>query len=144
MNAYIEIFGFEYTDSVVYDQEKLAEDIAKKNTFWFIGECLEGDEPDFCGGGAIDIDDPVTSHMSKVVIRPKYQRRGLASEMGIKGIFKIFQLTLLPSLTKPKATPATGSVIGTPASMSASVPAQTEAMLEDPLDSNISETTLTV
>jgi len=91
MNAYIEIFGFEYTDSVVYDQEKLAEDIAKKNTFWFIGECLEADEPDFCGGGAIDIDDPVTSHMSKVVIRPKYQRRGLASEMGIKGIFKIFQ-----------------------------------------------------
>jgi len=36
---------------------------------------------------------------------------------------------LEPSLTRPKATPATGSVIGTPASINAKVAAQTEASL---------------
>ena len=42
------------------------------------------------------------------------------------------------------AIPLTGALIGTPASMSASVPEQTLAMLEEPLDSKISETSRTV
>ena len=37
--------------------------------------------------------------------------------------------------------PATGSVIGTPASIRASVPPQTVAMLLEPLDSRMSVTT---
>ena len=101
--AYIEIFGYEYTDAIVYDIDRLAADITKKNTFWFIGECLEADKPEFCGGGVIDVDDPVTSHMSKVVVRPKYQRRGLASEMGIKGIFKIFQFPQFKTVLRMNA-----------------------------------------
>ncbi len=36
--------------------------------------------------------------------------------------------------------PATGSLIGTPASMSERQPAQTEAIEEEPFDSSISET----
>src|SRR5438309_1494053 len=51
---------------------------------------------------------------------------------------------LAPSLTRPIEMPATGSVIGTPASISASVPPQTEAIDDEPLDSRISETTRTV
>jgi len=39
------------------------------------------------------------------------------------------------------ATPATASVTGTPASISASEAPQTEAMLDEPLDSRTSETT---
>ena len=49
-----------------------------------------------------------------------------------------------PSETRPIATPATGALIGTPASMSASVPPQTVAIEDEPFDSRMSETTRTV
>ena len=45
------------------------------------------------------------------------------------------------SLTRPMEIPATGSLMGTPASMSDRVPPHTDAMLLEPLDSRISETT---
>ena len=45
-----------------------------------------------------------------------------------------------PSLMSPMAIPATGFLMGTPASISESEPPQTEAIEEDPLDSRISET----
>ena len=45
------------------------------------------------------------------------------------------------SLTRPIEMPATGSVIGTPASISPSVPPQTVAIELEPLDSRMSETT---
>ena len=48
---------------------------------------------------------------------------------------------LLPSLIKPIATPATWALMGTPASISAKQPPQTDAMLDEPLDSVISDTT---
>src|SRR3954453_14498205 len=44
------------------------------------------------------------------------------------------------SLTGPIEMPATGSLIGTPASISASVPPHTEAIDEEPLDSRMSLT----
>src|SRR5688500_1239539 len=47
---------------------------------------------------------------------------------------------LLSPLMRPMATPATAEDIGTPASMSASEPPQTEAIDEEPLDSRMSET----
>ena len=50
----------------------------------------------------------------------------------------------LPSLIKPIAMPATGSFIGTPASIRANEVPQTVAIDEDPFDSVISETTLKV
>ena len=49
--------------------------------------------------------------------------------------------TLSPSLTSPMAMPATGAVIGTPASISAMDAPHTVAMDDEPLDSRISETT---
>ena len=49
-----------------------------------------------------------------------------------------------PSETRPIATPATGALIGTPASISARVPPQTVAMDEEPLDSRMSDTMRTV
>ena len=45
-----------------------------------------------------------------------------------------------PSLTRPMAMPLTGALIGTPASMSASVEPQTEPIDEEPFDSSVSET----
>ena len=45
-----------------------------------------------------------------------------------------------PSSTRPMATPATGALIGTPASMRDSEAPQTEAIDEEPFDSRISET----
>ena len=48
------------------------------------------------------------------------------------------------SLIKPIAIPATGSLIGTAASMSAKEAPHTVAIDEDPFDSVISETTLSV
>src|SRR2546425_5726293 len=47
----------------------------------------------------------------------------------------------LPSLMRPIAIPATCALTGTPASISARLPPQTEAIDEEPLDSVISETT---
>ena len=44
------------------------------------------------------------------------------------------------SLTRPMATPATAARIGTPASMSASDPPQTEAIDDEPFDSRMSLT----
>ena len=41
----------------------------------------------------------------------------------------------------PMAQPATGALMGTPASMSAMVEPHTEAMEEDPLEERISDTT---
>ena len=49
--------------------------------------------------------------------------------------------TSSPSLIRPMAMPETGALIGTPASMSARVEPQVEAIEEEPLDSMISETT---
>jgi len=43
-------------------------------------------------------------------------------------------------MIRPIATPATGAFIGTPASISASVPPQTDAIDDDPFDSRMSET----
>ena len=47
----------------------------------------------------------------------------------------------LPSKIKPIATPATCALTGTPASINAKQPPQTEAIDEEPFDSVISETT---
>ena len=48
---------------------------------------------------------------------------------------------LPPSSTRPIATPATGALIGTPASISARLVPQTEAIELEPFDSRISDTT---
>lgn len=42
---------------------------------------------------------------------------------------------------RPMAQPATGALMGTPASMSAMVEPQTEAIEDEPLEERISETT---
>src|SRR6478672_205968 len=44
------------------------------------------------------------------------------------------------SVTSPTEMPATGRLIGTPASISASVPPHTDAIEEEPFDSRISDT----
>src|SRR5207248_1420515 len=49
--------------------------------------------------------------------------------------------TLSPSFTKPIATPATGPLRGTPASINESDAPLTLAMEEEPLDSRMSEST---
>ena len=51
---------------------------------------------------------------------------------------------LLPSVINPIAIPETGFLSLTPASISAIVPAHTVAIEDEPLDSSMSETTLTV
>ena len=43
-------------------------------------------------------------------------------------------------MIRPIAIPATGALIGTPASISAKVPAQIDACDDEPLDSNTSAT----
>src|SRR5678815_198790 len=45
-----------------------------------------------------------------------------------------------PSFTRPIAMPATGALIGTPASISASEEPQTDAIEDEPFDSVISDT----
>ncbi|OQC68003.1 MAG: hypothetical protein BWX47_01962 [candidate division Hyd24-12 bacterium ADurb.Bin004] len=47
-------------------------------------------------------------------------------------------------MASPRATPATGALIGTPASIRQSVPPQTVAIEDDPFDSRMSDTTRTV
>ncbi len=49
-----------------------------------------------------------------------------------------------PSLMSPMAMPATGALMGTPASISERQPPQTEAIEEEPFDSMMSETMRTV
>ena len=53
-------------------------------------------------------------------------------------------LPLFSSITRPMAMPATASFRGTPASIIASDPPQTDAIDEEPFDSRMSETTRTV
>ena len=53
-------------------------------------------------------------------------------------------LPVVSSMTRPIATPATGAFSGTPASISASEPPQTDAIDDEPLDSRMSDTTRTV
>ena len=48
------------------------------------------------------------------------------------------------SMIRPIATPATGALIGTPASIIASEPPHTDAIDELPFDSRMSETMRTV
>ncbi len=52
----------------------------------------------------------------------------------------VITCTRSPSITRPIATPATGLLIGTPASISASVAPQTVAIEEEPFDSRMSDT----
>ncbi len=56
-------------------------------------------------------------------------------------MMSVSSVNLFASLTRPIEMPATGSVIGTPASISDRVPPQTDAMLDEPFDSRMSETT---
>ena len=56
---------------------------------------------------------------------------------------KTANLPVFESEIRPMAIPDTGFLILIPASISARVPAQTVAIEDDPLDSRISETTLT-
>ena len=49
--------------------------------------------------------------------------------------------TSSPSLMRPMAMPDTGALMGTPASMRASVEPQVEAMDDEPFDSRTSDTT---
>ena len=53
---------------------------------------------------------------------------------------KIAYFPVFSSVINPIAIPETGALIFTPASISASVPAQTVAIDEEPFDSRISET----
>jgi len=53
-------------------------------------------------------------------------------------------MTLSPSLISPMAIPATGALIGTPASIRDKVPPQTVAIDDEPLDSRMSDTILMV
>ena len=53
-------------------------------------------------------------------------------------------LPVSSSSTRPIAAPATGALIGTPASISASAPPQTVAIEDEPFDSVMSETMRTV
>jgi hypothetical protein len=101
--TYIEVFGYEYTDPIVYDVAKLAKNIQKKNTFWFVGELLDNEEPEFCGGGALDIDNPVITSMSKVLLRPKFMRKGIASEMGMRGVMKILNFPQFKTVLRMNA-----------------------------------------
>ena len=50
-------------------------------------------------------------------------------------------MPLSSSMIRPIATPATGAFNGTPASIIASEPPQTDAIDDEPLDSRMSETT---
>ncbi len=52
--------------------------------------------------------------------------------------------TFFPSMISPIATPAQGAFIGTPASIRANDPPQTDAIEEEPFDSRISDTTRSV
>ncbi|MHA1500127.1 MAG: hypothetical protein ACTSRT_21590 [Promethearchaeota archaeon] len=98
--AFIEVFGYEYIDAKVYDVGKLAENIAQKNTFWFVGELLNNEETEFCGGGAISIENPTTANMVKLLILPKFRGKGLLSEMGIKGVLNIFRTPQFESILR--------------------------------------------
>ena len=49
-------------------------------------------------------------------------------------------LPVFSSMIRPIATPATGALIGTPASIIASEPPHTDAIDETPFDSRMSET----
>ena len=53
-------------------------------------------------------------------------------------------LPVFSSITRPIAIPATGDLIGTPASIIASDPPQIEAIDEEPFDSRMSDTMRTV
>ena len=57
---------------------------------------------------------------------------------------RIAYLPVSSSITRPIATPATGAFSGTPASIIASDPPQTDAIDDEPFDSRMSETTRTV
>ena len=53
-------------------------------------------------------------------------------------------MPVFSSITSPIAMPATALLSGTPASIIASDPPQTDAIDDDPFDSRMSETTRTV
>src|SRR5665213_2177590 len=56
-------------------------------------------------------------------------------------MISVIKTVRFSSEIRPTEIPATGALMGTPASISAKQPAQTEAMDEEPLDSKISENT---
>ena len=75
-----------------------------------------------CGAGDLEV------HVAEVVL--------VADDVGQEDM-----AAGLSSLTRPIEMPATGSLIGTPASIRPSVPPQTEAIELEPFDSRMSETT---
>jgi hypothetical protein len=79
----------------------------------------------FAGAGDLEV------HVAVVVLG--------AGDVGEHAYLPVFS-----SMMRPMATPATGALSGTPASIIASEPPQTEAIDDEPFDSRMSETTRTV
>jgi len=61
---------------------------------------LNNEETEFCGGGAISIENPTTANMVKLLILPKFRGKGLLSEMGIKGVLNIFRTPQFESILR--------------------------------------------
>ena len=81
---------------------------------------------------------PVTPSAVPAILKSMSPRASSSPRISVRTI------NFSPSLISPIATPATGALIGTPASMSEREPPHTAAIDDEPLDSTVSVTTRTV
>jgi hypothetical protein len=103
----------------------------------FLG-LLQADLHDLAGD-AVDLD--VHLQGGEPVLAVPATLKSMSPRWSSSPRMSVSTANLSPSLIRPMAIPATGALIGTPASISARLLPQTLAMELEPLDSVISDTT---
>jgi hypothetical protein len=84
-----EIYKYDYLTPLVYDLNQLKETVLEKNNLWFVGEDLENNE--IAGTGLIKKNRYI-AHMSKAVVKKKYQGLGVTSKIGAAGIISVTKM----------------------------------------------------
>jgi len=93
MDLYYEIYGNEYTDSIVYDFNSLKESInSDPDYFWFVGELIGKSDVELFGSGLVKKVDNLTLDAAKAVIKKKFQDQRLGFELGTKAILTALNL----------------------------------------------------
>ncbi|MHA2184298.1 MAG: hypothetical protein ACXAAI_04785 [Promethearchaeota archaeon] len=84
-----EIYNYDYLTPSVYDLNQLRQSILEENNLWFVGEDLEKKE--IAGTGLIKKKRYI-AHMSKAVVKKKYQGLGVTSKIGAAGIISVTKM----------------------------------------------------
>jgi hypothetical protein len=104
---FIEAYEYNYIYKMVYEPSELRENLSDPNNFWLVGESIESGE--IFGAGLMQKRN-VTIYIGKMVIKQKFQKKGLARELGSRGIMTCLNKSIFKDTYKLLTEVRTGEV----------------------------------